>query len=109
MALPKALPYVVARIQKVEEERIFVLIGRITNSPRKPYPGFIDLPGGKMETDEDKAETPEECLRREIKEELGRNVIRATLMDVFAHTGKRILPNCTNRTPGLGILLLNKT
>ena len=51
--------------------------------------------------------TPED-LRREIKEELGRNVIRATLMDVFAHTGKRILPNCTNRTPGLGICYLTK-
>jgi len=108
MALPMALPYVVARIQKVEEGRIFVLVGRITNSPRKPYHGFIDLPGGKMETEEDKAETPEECLRREIGEELGRNVVRATLLDVFAHTGKRILPNSTNRTPGLGICYLTK-
>lgn len=37
------------------------------NIPSIPYPGFYDLPGGHIESDEN----AEKAVRREIKEELG--------------------------------------
>jgi len=43
--------------------------------------GWWNVPGGFVEWDE----TPVECLKRELKEELGINVTRATLLAVPSH------------------------
>ena len=44
---------------------------------RGAYTGKLDLPGGSFEH----GETPEETVIREIKEELGRNVVSCKLFD----------------------------
>jgi len=90
------LPYVLAKIINSEGG---ILIGQHSNSKQKPYPLFWDLPGGKLE----KGETVEECLKREIFEELGVKVKSLKLIGVLHHSGKRILKECTNNLPGLGI------
>jgi 8-oxo-dGTP diphosphatase len=51
-----------------------LLLGR---RARAPYAGAWDLPGGFLETDE----LPEQALRRELHEEIGVGVRRATLID----------------------------
>jgi 8-oxo-dGTP diphosphatase len=50
----------------------FLLAQRPTN---KVYAGYWEFPGGKVEP----GETPEACLIRELKEELGIDVIEACL------------------------------
>ena len=77
------LPFTVAIITKDEEK---YLIGRHPNRKYKPYPGFWDFPGGKVE----KSESFEDGLRREVSEETGLNVVEEKLLAVFHHSGKNI-------------------
>lgn len=90
------LPYCVARIRNAEGA---VLMGQTVNIPRKPYPANWDMPGGKLED----GETPEECMRRELREELGLGVKSIRLAEVFHHTKGTIREDCTNDRRGLAV------
>lgn len=90
------LPFVVALI---EGERGGVLIGQHPYLPTKPYPGFWDLPGGKLEPDE----TPEQCIWREIQEELGVEPMALALYGVYHHDRSHFLTGMRNMIPGLAI------
>ena len=72
----------------------------------KIYPGFFDLPGGKIEP----CESVEAALRREIGEETGYTV-KAFLPQPLAvfhfHRGV-MLSTATNANPGLGICYVVK-
>ena len=57
-----------------------VLINKVTG----PYDGKLDLPGGKIEF----GEKPEEALKRELKEELGIEVLSSKLIDADSVTFK---------------------
>jgi mutator protein MutT len=90
------LPFAVAVIKDVKG---LILIGQQPMLDRKPYPGYWDLPGGKVE----EGESCEECITRELKEELGVNVTSVKLVSVFHHSGKNILKECKSTLSGLGI------
>ncbi len=90
------LPFVVAI---VFDRKGRILIGKHPDLPHKPYPGLWDLPGGKKLPNE----TPEECIRREIREETGLSVIGFSLHAVYAHDGPRISPDCKSNISSLGI------
>lgn len=78
----------------IENEKGEILIGKEPLNKRKPYPGFWDLPGGKLE----KNEQPEEGAIREIEEETGLNVVNATLLPhVFHHTENTHHPEYTTK------------
>lgn len=70
------LPFTLAIIKNQKGE---ILVGRHPNSPRKPLPGFWDLPGGKLEYGED----PQEGIIREISEELSVKTTAVKLLGVF--------------------------
>ena len=54
---------------------------------KKRYPGFREIPGGAMEDDE----TAEDCIRREMKEELGIEIgnLENLYTDIVYRDGKR--------------------
>jgi 8-oxo-dGTP diphosphatase len=89
------LPFCLALIKNENGE---VLIGRHAISPRKPYPGYWDLPGGKLEN----GETPVECIKREVKEELGVEVTDLKLLDVFHHDDRTKYPQYTQNLQSIG-------
>ena len=90
------LPFALARIKDANGN---YLIGKTIETPRKPYPGYWDFPGGKLEA----GETPEECIRREVNEELGVKVTNLKFLGIFHHTDGTRLPSCSNFIPSLGI------
>lgn len=100
------LPFVSAKIMKLRGRASlarqinsdgFVLIGRHPNN--KPYPGAWDLPGGKLEENE----APEEGIAREVKEELGLEVVSAKLCDVFHHSADKFLDGYASLIPGIAL------
>lgn len=63
-----------------------ILIAR--RSPNKPLAGYWEFPGGKIED----GETPQECLKRELEEELGIVVnVGAFFMENEHHYGDKII------------------
>lgn len=68
----KKLPLIVTAAVIRDEDR--VLVARRKGSPLE---GLWEFPGGKLEA----GESPEECLARELKEELG---LEVTVQDIFA-------------------------
>jgi 8-oxo-dGTP diphosphatase len=90
------LPFVIGIIRNNEGN---ILIGRHPNLQRKPYPGYWDLPGGKIES----SESPEDAIKREVKEELNLDITKLRLFGVFHHSDSEILPECTSRIPGIAI------
>lgn len=57
------------------------LVRRRPPMPGSPMPGFWEFPGGKCEP----GEPPEDCVRREILEEVGRPIIVDRLRRVIEH------------------------
>lgn len=63
-----------------------ILIAR--RSPKKHLAGYWEFPGGKIE----EGETPEECLARELKEELGITVdIEGFFMENIHQYGEKTI------------------
>lgn len=91
------LPFVIAVIS---DDIGRYLIGCHPHLEHKPYPGLWDMPGGKVEPDEDFSN----ALRREVKEETGYTVTNETLIAVFHHSGENIKPYASPITvPGIAI------
>jgi 8-oxo-dGTP diphosphatase len=51
------------------------------NKPEIPFPNCWDIPGGILEPDE----TPEECVIREMKEEIGEEIRAPKLFHVYEY------------------------
>lgn len=96
MSYYMVLPFVVALITNRKGE---ILIGQDANSEKKPYPGFWNLPGGKLE----EGESTEECIKRELKEELGVKVVSLKFIGTFHNSKKKAKVKCNNHVPGLGL------
>ena len=90
------LPFVLGIIVNKKGQ---ILIGRQPTLSHKPYPGKWDLPGGKLEEDE----TLIECIEREVKEEIGFDVEKVTMFDVFHHNKKAFLKDYKGEISGLGV------
>jgi 8-oxo-dGTP diphosphatase len=63
-----------------------ILVGQRENKKGKIYKGLWDIPGGRIE----KAESIENAIKRELKEETNLDIINYTLIDVYHHTGENI-------------------
>ncbi|HJV34840.1 NUDIX domain-containing protein [Geomonas sp.] len=61
----------------INRDREILLLLR-DDKPQIKYPGMWDIPGGNLEGDE----TPAECIRREIEEELGLAISNYELFQV---------------------------
>jgi len=72
----KKLPLIVTAAVIRDKDRVLV-----TRRSGGPLEGFWEFPGGKLEP----GESPEECLAREIKEELGLEVAVKEIFTVVYH------------------------
>ena len=88
------LPFVLGVIKNENGE---VLIGKHPISDTKPYPGWWDVPGGKLE----KNETIEVCLVREIAEETGYDVVEKKFLGAFHHNFEKKRKENLDFIPGL--------
>lgn len=70
----------------------------LTKRGREPFKGWWDFPGGFME----KGETPEEAIRREIKEETGLTVKAEKLLGIYPG----VYPQEFNPVPILTVVYL---
>ena len=75
--LPKSFPIVVAAAIIQQEEK--VLLTR--RKPESDLGGLWEFPGGKKES----GETLEDCLRREVREELGVEISKPQLFHSLRH------------------------
>jgi 8-oxo-dGTP diphosphatase len=83
----------------IENEQGKILIGKHPETTSKVYPGFYDVPGGKLENEE----SAESCAKREVMEETGLKITHIKLLGIFHHSGKNIPDYCKSRLPSLGI------
>ena len=77
---PRPLPFLIVCAGLVAREDGALLIAR--RPPGGFMPGYWEFPGGKLE----EGETPEACLAREIREELGVEVAIGRIFHVKIHT-----------------------
>ena len=84
---PRSLPFLIVSAGLVFRDDGALLIAR--RPPGGFMPGYWEFPGGKLE----EGETPEACLAREIREELGVEVKvgRIFHVKVHAYPDRRVL------------------
>jgi len=84
---PRPLPFLIVSAGLVLREDGALLIAR--RPPGGFMPGYWEFPGGKLE----EGETPEACLAREIREELGVEVRvgRIFHVKIHAYPDRRVL------------------
>jgi len=86
---------------------ILTQAGRVLIARRKPgasQAGMWEFPGGKVR----QGETPEKCLKREIREELGLDIAVGTFLgeSIHAYAGQsiRLLAYCAHIEAGAPVL-----
>jgi len=80
-------------------------MGKHADLPRKPFPGYWDMPGGKLFEDE----SLEENVKREAKEETGLDTVSLKLVGVFHSTKDKIASGSAVVIPGLAVCYELKT
>lgn len=78
------LPHKVIGVAVIKNLQEQILIDR--RLPQGEFGGFWEFPGGKVEP----GETTEECIRREIKEELGIEIEVGTHLITVEHTYSKV-------------------